>query len=67
MTSKELAQKLALERCRMNLSQICALNHLVLLHDESFSAKAEGVSMDALIENLNRDFALIEGLLEEVG
>lgn len=60
MTSKELIQKLALERCRLNLSHICALNHLV---GEDVSEENSHDSVVVLIENLNKDFELIEGLI----
>lgn len=62
MGSKELMQMLALERCRLNLSHICALNHLS--ENEAGEEKMLS-SVTCLVENLHKDFALMEGLLLE--
>jgi len=60
---KQIVHKLALERCRVHVSHLCALTHL-----SSEFAHDEGVIQYWFIgvfESLNRDLALMESISVE--
>jgi len=60
VVNKQLVHKLALERCRVNISHLCALTHL----SGEFEDDAVFVrdSLNGVFENLNRDIGLIESI-----
>lgn len=61
MTDKKILHQLAIERCRLHVSHICALNHMM---DEDDVAKEVSQSyLNGLIANLNQDFEFIENLI----
>lgn len=63
MTDKNIIKKLAIERCRLHISHLCALEHLLKERDKSEACSFD--YMHGLFENLNRDLALIESLTVE--
>ena len=63
MTDKKIIKKLAVERCRLHISHLCALQHLLKGVDEGDSGVFE--PMHDLFESLNRDLGVIEALIVE--
>lgn len=63
MTGKDIIQKLAVERCKLHISHLCALQHLLAEADKD--EEGASIHMNGLFENLNRDLALIESLIVE--
>jgi len=63
MTEKNIIQKLAIERCRLNVSHLCALYFLT----EQEVANGDDTThyYHGLFETLNRDLSMIEDLLAE--
>jgi hypothetical protein len=55
--------KLAIERCQYNLAQLCAALFIGVNYDQT---SATGQTIQALIENLNRDLVMLDGLMEDV-
>ncbi len=63
MTDKNIIKKLAVERCRLHVSHLFALQHLLR---GAYQKEGEDPEyMHGLFENLNRDLALIESLIAE--
>ncbi len=63
MVDKNFVHKLAVERCRFNISQLCALMHL---HSDSIGD--DGYWRDnlfGLFESLNKDLQIIEDILTD--
>ena len=60
MIDKAIIQKLALERCRVHVSHLYAMQHLL-----SESCESDDNHLNGLFENLNRDLSLIEELISE--
>jgi len=60
VVDKQFIQRLALERCRVNISHLCALTHL----SSDFQGDSGFVrdSLNGVFENLNRDLGLIEDM-----
>ncbi|MGH1397813.1 MAG: hypothetical protein ACRBCT_01210 [Alphaproteobacteria bacterium] len=54
MMTKKILQQLAIERCRMHASHILAVCHM----------REDGGGVCDMIESLNKDFNLIEDLIE---
>jgi len=63
MADQKIVQKLALERCRVHLSHICALTHLSGRLDEMGGNSS--ASLNGLFESLHRDLTIIEELIVE--
>ena len=63
MTDKNIIKKLAVERCQLHVSHICALHHLSGEGDDESEVDAQYIY--GLFESLNRDLALIDRLIAE--
>ncbi len=61
MREREIVQRLALERCRMNISHLCALYVLTDDGDGQGDHKPS-LYYHGLFESLNKDLELIEEL-----
>jgi hypothetical protein len=62
MVDKIIIQKLALERCKVHVSHLCAMQHLL---QQGGNDVADFNHLNGLFENLNRDLSLIENLIGE--
>ena len=65
--SSFLLQKLALERCRLHVSQICAIVHLTNGPDSRCQRGQCSLpeNLHGLFENLNRDLRILEGFVDD--
>ena len=63
MTDKNIIKKLAVERCQLHVSHICALHHLSEERERDDEVDAQ--YLYGLFESLNRDLALIDRLIAE--
>lgn len=61
MTEEKILQKLLIERCRMNVAHICALNHMGKERD--IQVESAHNYLQGLIVDLNKDFEFIEDLI----
>ena len=61
MENRVIVQKLAIERCRLSISHICALHHMAACEMGDEAAQ----TLNGLLENLRKDLAVIEKLVSE--
>ena len=58
MVDKNIVHKLAVERCRVHVSHLCALMHMSGGYEDDMNYVRH--SLNGVFENLNRELALIE-------
>ena len=63
MTRENIIQKLAIERCKLHISHLLALQHLLGGRGDDTEEGSEHLT--GLFEHLNRDLELIENLIAD--